>query len=137
MRTSTMRVRLAMLGALVALSIALAVLLSPSGLKAQYSGNVNNVVPLDTAVKYIHNFNQNKVAPYIKGGYFGRNIFDQILAQHGVIGIRYYYAAKNDGTPTLILVGVDSTGSDMVTGLIGEWSSQCPPFCAPTNLLNK
>ena len=107
MEKIAMRVRLLALVLLIGLVVSLAVVFSPASVKAQYSGNENHVVTLDQAVKYIQNFKQNPVAPSMKGGYFGRNIFDKILAQGGVVGIRYYYAAKDDGTPTLVLVGVD------------------------------
>ncbi len=137
MEKIAMRVRLLALVLLIGLVVSLAVVFSPASVKAQYSGNENHVVTLDQAVKYIQNFKQNPVAPSMKGGYFGRNIFDKILAQGGVVGIRYYYAAKDDGTPTLVLVGVDSTGNDMVQGVLGEEIFPCPPICSPTNQLSK
>jgi len=104
--------------------------------RAQYK-ETNHVVTADSAMKYIQNFKKNRVAPATDGGFFGRNIFDKILAQPGVIGIRYYYAAKDDGSPTIVLVGVDSAGDDMVQGIIGELIIPCPPICASPNMLNK
>ncbi len=71
-----------------------------------------------------------------KGGYFGINIFDKILAQGGV-GIRYYYVTNNDGSLTLFLAGVNSAGSDMIQGVIGEETFPCAPFCGSTNQLSK
>jgi hypothetical protein len=105
--------------------------------RAQYKGDENHVVSLDAAKHYIQNFKNNPVAPTTKGGYFGRNIFDKILAQAGTVGIRYYYAANDDGTPTLVLVGVDSTGSDLVQGVIGEVVYPCPPYCSSSSALTK
>ena len=105
--------------------------------RAQYKGDENHLVTLEAATHYIQNFKNNPVAPTTKGGYFGRNIFDKILAQPGTVGIRYYYAAKDDGTPTLVLVGVDSTGSDLVQGVIGEVVYPCPPYCSSSNALTK
>jgi len=137
MENPTMRLRLLVLGVFASFVVSLAIVFSPASVKAQYTGSGNHVVTLDQAVKYIQNFKQNPVAPTTKGGYFERNIFDKILGQGGVVGIRYYYAAKDDGTPTVILVGVDSTGSDMVQGVVGEWSMPCPPFCGSTNQLSK
>ncbi len=133
MKNSTIRLRLLVLG----VAVSLAIILSPASVKAQYSGVGNHVVTLDQATKYVQNFKQNPVAPSIKGGYFERNIFDKILAQGGVVGIRYYYAAKDDGSPTLVLVGVDSTGNDMVQGVVGESIFPCPPICGSTNQLSK
>ena len=121
----------------IGLVVSFAVVFFPASGKAQIPAIQNHVVTLDQAVKYIQNYKKNPVAPSTKGGYFGRNIFDKILAQQGVVGIRYYYAAKDDSTPTLVLVGVDSTGNDMVRGVVGEWINSCPPFCGSTNQLSK
>jgi hypothetical protein len=137
MKNSTMMFRVLTLGVFVGLIVTLAVVLVPTNVKAQYTGNGNHVISVDQAARFIQNFKQNPTAPTIKGGYFDRNIFDKILAQGGVVGIRYYYAAKDDGTPTIVLVGVDSTGSDMVQGIVGEWGFPCPPNCGSTNQLNK
>ena len=137
MKNLTMRFRFFALAVFVGSIIILAIVLSPANVKAQFTGTGNHVVTVDQAAKYIQNFKQNSVATTIKGGYFERNIFDKILAQGGVVGIRYYYAAKDDGTPTIVLVGVDSTGSDMVQGIVGEWGLPCPPNCGSTNQLNK
>jgi hypothetical protein len=117
--------------------LALVVVFVSATVKAQYTGSGNHVITIDQAAKFVQNFKQNPTAPTIKGGYFDRNIFDKILAQGGVVGIRYYYAAKDDGTPTIVLVGVDSTGNDMVQGVVGEWGVPCPPNCGSTNQLNK
>ena len=117
--------------------LALVAVFISATVKAQYTGSGNHVITIDQAAKFVQNFKQNPTAPTIKGGYFDRNIFDKILAQQGVVGIRYYYAAKDDSTPTLVLVGVDSTGNDMEQGIIGEWTAQCPPICPQPNRLNK
>ena len=117
--------------------VALAVFLPATRARAQFKGDENHVVTLDVAARYVQNFRNNPVAPTLKGGYFGRNIFDKILAQPGAVGIRYYYAAKDDGSPTLVLVGVNSTGDDMVQGVLGELTIPCPPICGSSNALNK
>ncbi len=95
----------------------------------QLTGNENHQVDLMTALRLVKNHRSNLKAPSIKGGFFGRNAFDKILAQPGVIGIRYYYAQMDDGSPTLVLVGVDAKGQDIQTGLIMERMSPCPPYC--------
>jgi hypothetical protein len=103
----------------------------------QYSGQENHVVTLDQAAKYIDNFKNFPKTPTIKGAYFGRSIFDKILAQPGCIGVRYYYAQKDDGTPTLVLVGVDGSGNDITVGILGEEAFPCPPYCGGPGKLNK
>jgi hypothetical protein len=71
-----------------------------------------------------------------KGGLFLRAELDQLLAQPGCAGLRYYYGRKADGQDTLILVGVDEKGNDMEQGVLLEESFLCPPICGTTNVLN-
>jgi hypothetical protein len=66
-----------------------------------------------------------------RGGTFARSAFDQILAQPGVIGIRYYYALNDDGSPTLILAGVNTQGQ-LMTATVMDLSLPCPPYCIGT-----
>ncbi len=49
-------------------------------------------------------------------GYFiGRNILEQVLAQPGCVGIKFYNAYNEVGTKTLVYVGVDNAGKDMLS----------------------
>ena len=72
----------------------------------------------------------------IKGGYFGREIFEKLLSQDGCVGIRCYFAENLDGTPTIVMVGVNSKGDDLVTGIVGEDVLPCPPFCGHDTVLS-
>jgi hypothetical protein len=101
----------------------------------QYTGYENHVITLSQAAKCIQNFASNPTISGIKGAYFGRNIFDKILSQPGCVGLRYYYAKKDDGTATIVLVGVDGTGNDLVQGILGEETYPCPPFCPAPSVL--
>ena len=102
----------------------------------EITGANNHVITLDQATKYIDKY---KAAPTyaIKGAYFDRSIFDKILAQTDCVGIRYYYGRKDDGSPCLVLVGVDSKGGDMTGGILGEDAVPCPPLCPPGSPLNR
>lgn len=97
------------------------------------SSRKNHQISADSAAKFINNLHLDAAALKIKGGMFHREAFDKILSQKNVIGIRYYYAKMDNGTPTLILVGVDSTGKDMIHGMIMERISPCPPYCDETS----
>jgi hypothetical protein len=94
--------------------------------------NTNHQVDLGTAIRLIRN-HKAKLAvssvPQINGGFFARGAFEKILAQPGAVGIRYYYAQNDDGTPTVVLVGVDAKGQDMQTGAIMDRMIPCPPYC--------
>jgi hypothetical protein len=102
----------------------------------QLTGNENHVITLDQAVKMVQNYQTFPRVPSIKGGYFGRNIFDKILSQSGCVGVRFYYAQKDDGTSTVVLVGVDNMSNDMTNGVLGDIIVPCPPYCG-ASVLNK
>jgi len=50
--------------------------------------------------------------------------------------MRYYYAQEDDGTPCVVLVGVDPQGRDIVTGVVLELGWLCPPICGWETVLN-
>jgi len=50
----------------------------------------------------------------------GRNILDQILAQPGCVGIRFFNALNEVGQKTLVYVGVDAAGKDLVKKVVVE-----------------
>jgi hypothetical protein len=79
---------------------------------------------------------EGKAAGAVIGGCFGRGIVDEILAQPGCVGIRYYYGRNAAGAPVLVLVGVTADNQDMVNGTIAEEGYPCPPFCRDANPLN-
>ncbi|MFA6456463.1 MAG: hypothetical protein WCW40_06530 [Bacteroidota bacterium] len=86
-------------------------------------------IPVDSAKKFIGNLQKDAMQMKTKGGMFFRDVFDKMLSQKGVVGIRYYYAKMDDGTPTIVLVGVDSLGKDMTTSTVAERTYPCPPYC--------
>ncbi|MFA6469500.1 MAG: hypothetical protein WCW35_11425 [Bacteroidota bacterium] len=94
-------------------------------------------ISADTAKKMIGNLKKDAMQMKVKGGLFFRDVFDKMLSQKGIIGIRYYYAKMDDGTPTIVLVGVDSLGNDMTTATIAEQTYPCPPYCATETLIGK
>ena len=50
----------------------------------------------------------------VKNYYVGRNIIDQVLAQPGCVGMRFYNAYNEKGEKTLVYVGVDAAGKDII-----------------------
>jgi hypothetical protein len=71
-----------------------------------------------------------------KGGMFLRTELDQLLAQPGCAGLRFYYGRKANGQETLVLVGVDEKGNDLEQGVLLEDHFLCPPICGAANALN-
>jgi len=54
--------------------------------------------------------NPNEVQSYT----IGRNIIDQILAQPGCVGIRFYNAINENGEKTLVYLGIDQSGKAII-----------------------
>jgi hypothetical protein len=49
-----------------------------------------------------------------RGFTLGRNIIDQILAQPGCVGLRFYNALNETGERTFVYVGIAADGKDIV-----------------------
>ncbi|HRE51111.1 MAG TPA: hypothetical protein PK339_06815 [Flavitalea sp.] len=54
--------------------------------------------------------NQNQAEFYV----IGRNILDQILAQPGCAGIRFYNAYNENGEQTMVYVGINQEGKNIL-----------------------
>jgi polyphosphate kinase 2 (PPK2 family) len=87
---------------------------------------------LSEGLQLVANFRKDPQAPKSQGTSFNRGAFDKILAQPGCERIKMYWAQEN-GKFTVVLVGVDAAGKDMLAGSIMERSMVCPPFCSITS----
>ncbi len=66
-----------------------------------------------------------------------RAVYESLLKNPKVHGLRTYYARATDGKPQVVVVGVDADGNDLLEdGDIFERGFPCPPFCSSTNPLN-
>jgi poly(3-hydroxybutyrate) depolymerase len=99
------------------------------------------------------------VAAYRKGAndkqpsslayYLGDQAIKQALDQPGCVGIRFYNATEPDGEQTLVLVGVDANGHDILPrqdqqgktiyadGKLIDSSAKCPTVCDETTPLTQ
>jgi hypothetical protein len=103
----------------------------------KFDGHEDHVVPLSYAMSLTKNFREatGNDPSTILGEYFGKDALIQALNQEHCVGLRVYYGKQDDGTPALVLVGVDNTGTDMTNGLVLETGWICPPYCGDgTNL---
>ncbi len=105
--------------------------------KKVLTGKENHFVTLAEAVQLTRRYQESIEYGEIKGGFFGSGIFRKILAQPDCAGIRIYHAMHNDGKPTFVLVGVDEFGYDLLYGVLGQGSFDCPPWCWPWTALSK
>jgi hypothetical protein len=75
--------------------------------------------------------NPNKV----KAHYLGKTKIQQLLDQSGAVGIRIYYGIDETNKQQVILVGVNSSGNDILS-LILDRGMPCPSDCSEQNILN-
>jgi hypothetical protein len=74
---------------------------------------VGGEISHETANNFVQAFakaNPNENPAY----YLGRNIIEKILAQPGCVGMRFYYGINTEGQKTLVYVGMDANGNDII-----------------------
>ena len=101
----------------------------------KFPGAEKHEITLEEARKHIQRHKKNPIHPKHHGGSFDRGAIDKILAQPECKALRIYHGRNEDGTPSLILVGVDVAGKDMTKSAIMEKISPCPPFCDKSSAL--
>jgi hypothetical protein len=85
-----------------------------------FIGAEKHEIALSEGLQLVANFRKNSQAPKNQGGSFERGAFEKILAQPGCEKIKFYWAQEPNGKFTVVLIGVDATGKDMVGGSIME-----------------
>jgi hypothetical protein len=101
-----------------------------------FTGKEEHSITLGEASKLTANYRRRAGKGAVTGGYFSREAIERILKQEGCVGLRYYFAETDDGRPTLILVGVDAQGEDLIGGFLVDLALPCPPHCSSRNPLN-
>jgi hypothetical protein len=116
----------------------------------------NQRITLDRAAELTHRHQKSSPASE-HGGFFWADGVREMLGQPGVTGLRFYHGLDARGNYRLVLVGVDSTGRDVVKRTVGVSRSAksatatprdassdailldghfpCPPFCWPASPL--
>ncbi len=75
-------------------------------------------ITLAKAVDYVKRYQRYSPASE-KGGFFWADRVRALLAQSGVVGLRYYHGLDEKGGYHLVLVGVDKDGKDIVRQIAG------------------
>lgn len=66
-----------------------------------------------------------------------RAVYESLLKNPKVHGVRTYYARATDGKLQVVVVGVDADGNDLLdNGGIIDRGFPCPPVCGVANALN-
>jgi len=84
--------------------------------KKDYS-KVGEGISHELAAEFV-NAHARTTAEGVTSYVIGRNIIDEILAQQGCVGIRFYNALNENGQKTLVYVGIDADGKDIVKKVI-------------------
>src|SRR5207248_2166208 len=76
-----------------------------------------------------------------KGGKFPKDDIQNLLNQRGCVELRYYFSMPDPSKPneiSVVLVGVDSSGNDLIgtSFKLKNSATPCPPWCGNSNLLN-
>ncbi len=71
----------------------------------------------------------------MKAGAFARDQVLQLLNQTGCVGIRIYHGRIPDGSPSLVLAGIDGSDNDLTKGMLLEQLWPCPPICPTASTL--
>ncbi|MGD1046073.1 MAG: hypothetical protein ABR936_12260 [Bacteroidota bacterium] len=98
-----------------------------------FIGAEKHEIALSEGLQLVANFRKNPQAPTSQGASFERGAFEKILAQQGCEKIKFYWAQEPNGKFTVVLVGVDAAGKDMVAASLMEKSQDCPPYCDITS----
>src|ERR1041385_3761156 len=101
-----------------------------------FTGNEDQSITLDEASSMTKKYRDSVPAGSRKGGFFGRDGLESILAQDGCVGIRYYNGLNAAGEPVIILVGADKYENDLYEGTLLEFAEPCPTRCSGNNPLN-
>ena len=81
----------------------------------------------EDAELFTENFTRNING--IRAHLFSANVLTTIVTQDDAEGVRLYYGEYEERI-TLVAVGVDSNGVDLMDGRFAEKSRPCPPWCA-------
>ncbi len=80
---------------------------------------VGEEIGLELGVDFVNAYAQANPGE-VTGWTIGRNIIDQILAQPGCVGLRFYNALNEAGQKTLVYVAVDASGRDILKKVVVE-----------------
>jgi hypothetical protein len=79
---------------------------------------------------------RSKFPDETKAVYYSADVYNDLLAQDGCVGIRIYNAIDEAGKMTNVLVGVDADGNDLYDLNIFDRGLRTPPLKLANNPLN-
>jgi len=76
--------------------------------------SIGEQISHELAAKMVKNHHDTHSIDDSNSYYIGRNIIDQMLAQPGCVGIRFFDAINEAGQKTLVYVGIDAKGKSIL-----------------------
>ncbi len=99
-----------------------------------FTGNEDCTINVNDASTMNQNF-RNQFPDQPLGIYFSQKTLHEVLNQSDCVGIRFYFAADDDGELRITFAGVTAAEDDII-GIVGDNGYKCPPFCGERNVLN-
>ena len=75
---------------------------------------IGEEISQELGAKMIKNHHDKHEIGESKSYIIGRSIIDQILSQPGCVGLRIFDAINEEGNKTLVYVGIDSKGNNLL-----------------------
>jgi hypothetical protein len=97
--------------------------------QVNYAGYKNQSISFQEAKGLLKTSERIDASDAVIAQYFGKDLVDKILARPGCISVRMYYSKHKDGSPELMIIGVDKNGKEMVPGALAGSPKPCPPNC--------
>ncbi|HSC31674.1 MAG TPA: hypothetical protein VLD17_08110 [Gemmatimonadaceae bacterium] len=91
-------------------------------------------ISMDEARAMVRSYRRSAPPDAERAGTYDRVHFDKILAQPGCVGIRFFHALHEDGSPTIVIIGIDEHGRPVAGGPIQN-HLPCPPNCFGEDLV--
>jgi len=95
----------------------------------------NHRITLEDAAAHTRRHREAKLHQ-VNAGAFHKDQVVELLNQAGCVGLRVHLGRNADGSPTVVLTGIDQADSDLAKGVMLEQWFPCPPFCGAQNALN-
>jgi hypothetical protein len=76
--------------------------------------SIGEEISKELGAKMIKDHHDKNAIGESKSYVIGRTIIDQILAQPGCVGLRIFEAINEEGKKTLVYVGIDSKGNNLL-----------------------
>lgn len=95
----------------------------------------NHIVTLQEAQVMTHAYqNSPDFAGKTIASKISASAYQALIAQPGCEAVRTYFGLK-DNTLTIVVVGVDAIGNDMIAGVILDHADNCPTKCSNVSSL--